>query len=84
MHYVFQPKNISPIELEKGLFFAYEIFYEDAFNPQTILKRIFSKTTFKILKNAFDPYFHLLKFVIGINNSLNTIKSKVLKHRNEM
>ncbi|MHA1267381.1 MAG: B12-binding domain-containing radical SAM protein [Candidatus Helarchaeota archaeon] len=78
MHCVFQPKHLSPTKLEEGLFFAYEKFYEDSFNPRNVLKRILSKTTFKVLKTAFNPYFHLLKFVISINKSLDRIKASVL------
>lgn len=80
-HCVFKPRNLSPKELENGLFTSFEDFYGRSFKLSSIMNRFKGKQMQRMLFKAPGLFYHIMKLIMSINTSINRLKCSLLEHR---
>ncbi|MHA1403735.1 MAG: B12-binding domain-containing radical SAM protein [Candidatus Helarchaeota archaeon] len=80
-HCVFKPRNMTPEELENGLYHSFEDFYGRSFKFQTILNRFKGKQMRRMVLEAPALFYQVGNLIKNITPSINRLKRSLLRDR---
>ena len=81
-HCVFQPKNMSPEELENGLFQSFENFYGRAFKFGSVLNRFKGKQMRNMIYKAPKLFIQVMNLILNIKPKIAQFKNSIIRDRN--